>query len=95
MLSKLYQPLQQLSVDEHMVKSKARSGGFKFWVLADSTGFTSDCSLYCEKQRGRPICDNELAFDVMWSLTSCMHLIIRGIQCTSTTGTLHQRCAML
>ena len=71
------------------------SGVFKFWVLADSTGFTSDCSLYCEKQRGRPICDNELAFDVMWSLTSCMHLIIRGIQCTSTTGTLHQRCAML
>ena len=68
----LYQPLQQLSVDERMVKSKARThfrqcirnkptkSGFKFWVLADSTGFTSDCSLYCGKQRG-----NGLAFDVV------------------------------
>ena len=73
----LYQPLQQLSVDERMVKSKARTHfrqfirnkptkwGFKFWVLADSTGFTSDCSLYCGKQRGRPISDNGLAFDVV------------------------------
>ena len=73
----LYQPLQQLSVDERMVKSKARTHfrqfirnkptkwGFKFWVLADSTGFTSDCSLYCEKQRGRSISDNGLAFDVV------------------------------
>lgn len=54
----LYQPLQQLSVDERMVKSKARTHfrqfirnkptkwGFKFWVLADSTGYTSDCDLY-------------------------------------------------
>ena len=41
------------------------SGGFKFWVLADSTGFTSDCSLYCGKQHGRPICENGLAFDVV------------------------------
>ena len=60
-----------------MVKSKARSHfcqfirnkptkwGVKFWVLADSTGFTSNCSLYCGKQHGRPICDNGLAFDVV------------------------------
>ena len=60
-----------------MVKSKARTHfrqfirnkptkwGFKFWVLADSAGFTSDCSLYCGKQRGRPISDNGLAFDVV------------------------------
>ena len=73
----LYQPLQQLSVDECMVKSKARTHfcqficnkptkwGFKFWVLADSTGFTSNCSLYCGKQCGKPISDNGLAFHVV------------------------------
>ena len=73
----LYQPLQQLSVDEGIVKPKGRTHfhqficnkptkcGFKFWVLADSTGFTSNCSLYCGKRRGRSISDNRLAFDVV------------------------------
>ena len=44
----LYQPRQQLAIDEHMVKSRHRSGilqyikdkptkwGIKLWVLADS-----------------------------------------------------------
>ena len=47
----LYQPLRKLSVDERMVKSKARTHfqqyiqnkptkwGFKFWVIADPTGY--------------------------------------------------------
>ncbi len=50
----LYQPVRQLSVDEWMVKSKARSHmiqymknkptkwGFKLWVIADPMGFTCD-----------------------------------------------------
>lgn len=54
----LYQPLQQLSVDERMVKSKARTHfrqyirnkptkwGYKYWVLADPTGYTVDFNVY-------------------------------------------------
>ena len=76
----LYQPLEQLSVDERMVKSKARSHfrqyirnkptkwGFKYWVLADITGFTCDFNLYCGQRRGSPISDNGLAFDVVTEL---------------------------
>ena len=48
----LYQPLPELSIDERMVESKARSHfcqyipnkptkwGFTFWVIADPTGYT-------------------------------------------------------
>ena len=44
----LYHPLQQVVVDERMVKSKAfqymsnkpTKWGFKLWVLADTTGYT-------------------------------------------------------
>ena len=55
----VYQPLQELSVDERMVKSKARTHfrqyikdkptkwGFKYWVIADPTGYTIDCNIYC------------------------------------------------
>ena len=47
------------SVDERMVKSKARTHfrqyikdkptkwGFKSWVIADPTGYTIDCNIYC------------------------------------------------
>ncbi len=50
-----------LSVDERMVKSKAKTSvrqyirnkptkwGFKYWVLADTTGYTVDFNLYCGK----------------------------------------------
>ena len=57
----LYQPVQQLSVDERMVKSKVRSlliqymrnkptkCGFKLWVIADPTGYTIDFDVYTGK----------------------------------------------
>jgi hypothetical protein len=76
----MYQPLQELSVDERMVKSKARSRfkqyirnkptkwGFKFWVLADPTGYTSDYDLYCGRQQNRAISENGLAYDVVMQL---------------------------
>ena len=63
-----------------MVKSKARTHfrqyirnkptkwGFKYWVLADITGFTCNFNLYCGRQRGRAISDNGLAFDVVMEL---------------------------
>ncbi len=50
-----------LSVDEGMVKSKAKTSfrqyirnkptkwGFKYWVLADTTGYAVDFNLYCGK----------------------------------------------
>ena len=55
----LYQPRQQLAIDERMVKSRHRSGirqyikdkptkwGIKLWVLADSSnGYTIDFNVY-------------------------------------------------
>ena len=61
----LYQPVRELSVDERMVKSKARSHmiqymknkptkwGFKLWVIADPSGFTCDFNIYTGKdERG-------------------------------------------
>ena len=81
----LYQPLQELSVDERMVKSKARSHfkqyicnkptkwGFKFWVLADPTGYTCDYNLYCGRQRSGTISENGLAYDVVMKLVQPYH----------------------
>ena len=56
-----YQPVQQLAVDEWMVKSKARSHliqfmrnkpvkwGFKLWVIANPSGYTLDFNVYTGK----------------------------------------------
>lgn len=75
----LYQPLRELSVDERMVKSKARTHlrqyirnkptkwGFKFWVLADPTGYTVDFNVYCAG-RGTPRTPHGLGFDVVTNL---------------------------
>jgi len=53
-----YQPQEEMSVDERMVKSKARchlvqymrnkpvKWGFKLWVLADMSGYTIDFNIY-------------------------------------------------
>ena len=75
----LYQPLQQLSVDERMVKSKARTQfrqyirnkptkwGYKYWVLADPTGYTVDFDIYCgtdQQSSGKG-----LGYDVVTTLT--------------------------
>ena len=60
--SKCYHPSRQLNIDERMVKSKARTRfrqyirnkptkwGFKFWVLADNTGYTVDFDLPLGKE---------------------------------------------
>ncbi len=63
----LYQPLQELSVDERMVKSKARTHvrqyikdkptklGFKYWVIADPTTLliTSTVELHLGTHQGK------------------------------------------
>ena len=80
----LYQPLQQVSIDECIVKSKARTKfrqymkdkpvkwGFKYWVLADPSGYTYDFDLYCgAAQSARS--ENGLAFDVVTSLVTPLH----------------------
>ena len=76
-----YQPLRELSVDERMVKSKARSHfrqyirnkptkwGFKYWVLADPTGYTLDFDLYCGGRRTTAISEHGLSYDVVMELT--------------------------
>ena len=76
-----YQPLRELSVDERMVKLKARTHfrqylpkkpikwGFKYWVVADPTGYTLDFDLYCGRRRISPISENGLTHDVVMDLT--------------------------
>lgn len=72
-----YQLLRELSIDERIVKSKARTHfrqyirntptkwGFKYWVLADPTGYTVDFNLYCGKERTVPLSGQGLSYDVM------------------------------
>lgn len=59
---KYYQALRELSVDERMIKSKDRSQfrqyfpnkptkwGFKYWVIADTTGYITYFDLQCGSQ---------------------------------------------
>jgi len=77
--SEFYQPLKQLSVDEHMVKSKARSHliqymrnkptkwGFKLWVIADPSGYTLDFNVYTGKEK-EGTREHGLAYDVVMQL---------------------------
>nr|XP_037274775.1 piggyBac transposable element-derived protein 4-like [Rhipicephalus microplus] len=77
--AKFFQPRKSLSVDERMVKSKARSGirqyikdkvvkwGYKLWVLADpQTGYTIQFYVYTGKREKASA--NGLAFDVVTKL---------------------------
>ncbi len=76
--SKLYQPNRQLSIDERMVKSKARTHfrqyiknkptkwGYKFWVVADITGYTIDFDLY--EGKSHTSSSNGLSYDVVMKL---------------------------
>lgn len=77
----LYQPTQNISIDERMVKSKHRSGirqyiknkptkfGIKLWVLADScNGYTCDFDIYAGKNGGQVIGPNGLGYDVVMRL---------------------------
>ena len=74
----LYQPLQNVSVDERMVKSKARchlvqymknkpvKWGFKYWVIADTTGYTVNFDLYTGRETDRS--EFGLGYDVVMNL---------------------------
>ncbi len=74
----LYQPLRELSIDERMVKSKARTHfrqyiknkptkwGMKYWVLADRSGYTVDFNIYAGKSTLRS--DKGLSYDVVMEL---------------------------
>lgn len=76
----LYQPLRELLVDERMVKSKARSSfrqyirnkptkwGFKFWVVADPTGYNLDFNFYCGKHYTVPLSSHGLSHDAVMEL---------------------------
>ena len=74
-----YQPVKELSVDERMVKSKARSHliqymrnkpvkwGFKVWVIADPSGYTLDFDIYTGKgSNGKS--DHGVAYGVVMKL---------------------------
>ena len=80
----LYQPLQQISIDERMVKSKARTKfqqymkdkpakwGYKYWVISDPSAYTYDFNLYLGAARsGRS--EHGLAYDVVLALLETLH----------------------
>jgi len=77
----LYQPRQQLAIDERMVKSRHRSGirqyikdkptkwGIKLWVLADSSnGYTIDFNVYIGRAAVGEVSANGLGYDVVVKL---------------------------
>ena len=77
----LYQPRQNVAIDERMVKSRHRSDirqyikdkptkwGIKLWVLADSSnGYTIDFNVYIGRAAGRDISANGLGYDVVMRL---------------------------
>lgn len=77
----LYQPRQNVAIDEQMVKSRHRSGirqyikdkptkwGMKLWVLADSSnGYTIDYDIYIGKDAGRDVSAHGLGYDVVMKL---------------------------
>ena len=79
----LYQPHQNIAVDERMVKSKHRSGirqymknkptkwGIKLWVLADSSnGYTIDFNVYIGKSQHEAPSQNGLGYDVVMKLVN-------------------------
>ena len=74
----LYQPFQQIAIDERMVKPKHRSGirqyirnkptkwGVKLWVLAGSSNaYTYDFDVYIGKAAGRKVSEWGLGYDVV------------------------------
>jgi hypothetical protein len=75
-----YQPLQELSVDERMVRSKARSHfkqymkdkptkwGYKYWVIADILGYTIDFDVYYGATQQNEVHPNGLAYAVIMKL---------------------------
>ena len=77
----LYQPRQNVAIDERMVKSRHRSGirqyikdkptkwGIKLWMLADSSnGYTIDFDVYIGRAAGRNVSANGLGYDVVMKL---------------------------
>ena len=80
----LYQPIQQVSIDERMVKSKARTKfrqymkdkpskwGFKYWVISDPSAYSYDFNLYLgAAQSDRS--DHGVAYDVVTALLESLH----------------------
>ena len=76
----LYQPSQNIAVDERMVKLKSRSGiiqfmkdkptkwGIKLWVAADSSnGYTCNFEIYTGKKT-KDLSEHGLGYDVVMSL---------------------------
>ena len=77
----LYQPTQNVAVDERMVKSRHRSGiwqyikdkptkwGIKLWVVADSAnGYTFDFDVYVGRDPNRELSEHGLGYDVVMKL---------------------------
>ena len=79
----LYQPRQNVAVDEGIFKSRHRSGtrqfnkdkpirwGIKLWVLVDSSnGYTIDFNVYVGKVAGQDVSGNGLGYDAIMKLVN-------------------------
>ena len=77
----LYQPRQNVAINERMVKSRHRSGirqyikdkpikwGIKLWVRADSSnGYSIDFNVYIGRAAGREVSANGLGYGVVMKL---------------------------
>ena len=77
----MYQPSNNISVDERMVRNNGRYSfrqyikdkptkwGFKFWVLADSlTGYTYDFDLYLGRRANYVVLYFIKAIDYLWTI---------------------------
>ena len=82
----LYQPKQNVAIDERMVKSRHRSGirqyirdkpikwGVKLWVVADSSnGYTVDFNVYIGRHAAETVSDKGLGYDVVMKLIQPFH----------------------
>lgn len=79
-----YQPLQQVSIDERMVKSKAHTRyrqymkdkptkwGFKYWVISDPSAYTFDFDLYRGASQSHHS-EHGLAYDVVTAMVASLH----------------------
>ena len=102
----LYQHLQQLSIDERLMKSKARTHlrqyirskptkwGFKYWIIADPTGYTVDFDVYGGSRQFPERSDTGLVYNVVMK-NLCSHFNSRAIFYTVIIFTVVHSCSRI
>ena len=50
------------------IRTKPTKWVFKYWILADPTGYTCDFNVYCGRHRTAPLSEHGLSYDVVMEL---------------------------